>query len=448
MSNLNPLILENWTVTKVDQSPGLTVISAEYDLAPEACPKCGSVTKFEKKARAVQTFMDTPAWGGRVEIHVRRVRYQCPECRGTFMQPLPDMALGYELTERCAIYVADQGIQGVYAAVGRTVGVGEKTVRKLANAYGTKALEARGITAPVVLGIDELGLLGPRRSIFTNVGEREVIDLVPDMDQKTIRRWLWALPNRDRVQIVTIDMWDAYRRAAYDTLPNAAVIVDRWHIQKKGTEALDKVRNRLAKAAKSKKARTEALRGRRLLMARHKRLRAKAALLLDGWLANTPILKAAYWAKEGFFDVWEATDRTEALARYEAWRNSFDPLLVPEFLATIATVTEWETEIFRYFDDRFTNAYTEAANGLIKKANRAGNGYSFEGIRMKALLRKTIYPLELLVCESCLAQLHNSQRAKFSTFTDAPDGVARKDVDFCSACYSRPTLEAWLSHRL
>lgn len=33
-----------------------------------------------------------------------------------------------------------------------------------------------------------------------------------------------------------------------------------------------------------------------------------------------------------------------------------------------------------------TNAYTEAMNGLIKIANRAGRGYSFEVLRARMLL--------------------------------------------------------------
>lgn len=443
---LNPLMLDNWTVTSsTSPEPKLTELEARYDLAPEACPKCGTVTKFEVHARPKQTFFDTPAWGGRVQIVVGRARFKCPSCSGTFMQPLPDMAESYKMTRRCALYAAEQGIQTQYAVVARRIGVDEKTVRSLVKIYGRQALAARGIIAPVILGIDELTLLSDRRSIFTNVGEREVLDLVPDMSKKTVKRWLWSLPHKDRVQIVTIDMWVAYREAAYETLPNATVVVDKWHIQKKATEALDKVRNRLSRAAKTKKAKTEALRGRRLLMKRNRKLSVKAAFVLDGWLSNTPVLKAAYWAKEGFYDIWEAKDRDEAEARFEAWALSFDPLLVPEFLDTINTVRAWWKEIFRYFEARFTNAYTEAANGLIKAANRAGRGYAFENIRAKAILREVIYPLDLFVCESCLGQFHNSQRSQAVFYpvkhaglsvAEMPPGSGRPH-DLCVPCAER-----------
>ena len=44
-----------------------------------------------------------------------------------------------------------------------------------------------------------------------------------------------------------------------------------------------------------------------------------------------------------------------------------------------------KVEILNYFGTGATNAYTEAANGLAKIANRNGRGYSFEAIRAKII---------------------------------------------------------------
>jgi transposase len=55
------------------------------------------------------------------------------------------------------------------------------------------------------------------------------------------------------------------------------------------------------------------------------------------------------------------------------------------FQPILTAMTNWETEIFNYFDHPITNAYTEALNGLIKMVNRTGRGYSFEALRAKIL---------------------------------------------------------------
>ena len=81
------------------------------------------------------------------------------------------------------------------------------------------------------------------------------------------------------------------------------------------------------------------------------------------------------------------------------WRDvldDFDPL--------IWTVRNWRTEIFAYFRAPFTNAYTEAANGLVKIANRMGRGYNFAAIRARALLAPRLAQRQHWVCEGCLRQ--------------------------------------------
>ncbi len=70
-------------------------------------------------------------------------------------------------------------------------------------------------------------------------------------DVRSVHRWLSWLPGRDRVRIVTMDMWAPYRDAVQQTLPNALIVVDRWHVQKEIGKALDAVRVRLRNAAKT-----------------------------------------------------------------------------------------------------------------------------------------------------------------------------------------------------
>ena len=48
-------------------------------------------------------------------------------------------------------------------------------------------------------------------------------------------------------------------------------------------------------------------------------------------------------------------------------------------------INKLRKEIFAYFDGRWTNAYTECANSLIRRIIRDGNGYSFEVLRAKIL---------------------------------------------------------------
>ena len=63
-----------------------------------------------------------------------------------------------------------------------------------------------------------------------------------------------------------------------------------------------------------------------------------------------------------------------------------------------------------------TCAYTEALNGLIKIANRAGRGYSFETIRAKALLSE---PYTGTLCQCPVCKGHTRIKPKALGIIDA-----------------------------
>lgn len=55
----------------------------------------------------------------------------------------------------------------------------------------------------------------------------------------------------------------------------------------------------------------------------------------------------------------------------------------------------WNDEIFAYFDQSVTNAYTESTNNLIRAMQRLGRGYSFEVLRAKMLYTAGVQKLSI-----------------------------------------------------
>jgi transposase len=439
MSNAD--FLPGWIVESVDlTNKGRATVHATPAAEPDHCPHCGVIGKPLGHGPLYVTYTEAPLFGRRCEIRAKIKRYRCRECGKTSRQPNPAVVEKHRMTCQCYDHIAEQALQRPYAQVAREVGIDEKVVRQIVKVEQAKRLAENPLTAPAILGIDELTLLDRRRSIFTDVGERRVLDLVEDMSKETVQAWLYDLPDKERVRIVTIDMWAAYRTAAYLMLPNARVVVDKWHIQKKAMEVLDEIRVKLASKARSKKERQRALRGRRLLMMRRFKLGPRATLLLDGWLSNNPVLKAAWIAKEGFYDIWDATSVADAEARFLAWRGTIDHSVMLEFSRVARTVQEWRKEIFAYFDAPFTNAYTEAENGLIKMANRLGRGYSFKNIRAKALLRERVGMERYWVCDSCLGQFSYDVRSMVDASHIQPLGPPATPVPgrvWCERCHDR-----------
>ncbi|WP_445505053.1 ISL3 family transposase [Microvirga sp. G4-2] len=400
---VNALYLDDWTVEKLHKTKNGYRLEARYDVEPSHCPKCGSIRKPYGHGPRVIEYVDAPVHGWRTVVDVEVQRYRCRDCGGTFMQPLPDMDPKRQMTRRCVEHIKEQGLLRPYTQLAREIGVTEKTVRDICNEEIDRLLASHQPYAPVILGIDELTLLHKKRTIFTDVGERRVIDLMDGMNRSQVDRWLYTLPNRKRIQLVTMDMWGPYREAVRAILPEAIIVADRWHIQKKVNELLDVIRNRQRRAAKGK-ARKNPWKARRLIQARGKNLSPQRALLLDGMLKNNDLLSAAWHTKEAFYDIWDAANRSEAEALFDHWKANLPSEVQGDFGALAKTVENWREEVFVYFDHRYTNAYTESANGLIKIVNRAGRGYRFEAIRAKALTMPRLNEKRWMVCESCLGQ--------------------------------------------
>ncbi|MFF9549356.1 ISL3 family transposase [Methylobacterium fujisawaense] len=399
----NALFLDDWTVDAVEKPDRKTYrIKARYDTLPDACPKCGSVGRLYKWATIPTEYLDAPVHGRRTIIVVEKQRLRCRECGATFMQPLPDMDPKRSLTKRAVEYIAEQALYDTNLSVARTLGVQEKTVRQIVDEANAEREANHRISGPLILGIDELVLQGEPRAILIDVGHGRILDILPDRTIGLVHRWLSWLPDRERVHIVTTDMWNPYREATYAALPNAVIVADKWHVQKKIGEAVDKVRNRLARNL-SRAQRRKALRGRRLLLTHRGRLSPRAAFVLDGWLKNNPVLNDAWEMKEMLYGLWDAPDRANAEALFAEMKESIRPSVAEEFGEFCRTIDNWYAEVFAYFDHRQTNATTEALNGVVKIANRAGRGYHFKQIRARALFApRRANPV--MVCEECLGR--------------------------------------------
>mgnify|MGYP001256871599 CR=1 FL=1 len=115
-------------------------------------------------------------------------------------------------------------------------------------------------------------------------------------------------------------------------------------------------------------------------------LDAPQEFLLSGWTENYPLLHDLYHAKECFYDIWDSTlTRKQAETAYLDWKDSI-PMSIRSYFADLdRAIGNWNTEVFKYFDHRITNAYTESANNHIKSIARQGRGYSFEVLRAKVL---------------------------------------------------------------
>lgn len=138
------------------------VVSAVGGVEPTACPHCGGEA-LHRHGTKLQSFMDTPMHGKRVELSFERKRFRCTACGKTLLDSLPSMDSKRQMTSRLVTYIEQRCIQSTFAEVSREVGVDDKTVRHVFDDYTSHTQESVIYEVPRVLGIDELKIVGEYR---------------------------------------------------------------------------------------------------------------------------------------------------------------------------------------------------------------------------------------------------------------------------------------------
>jgi transposase len=380
------LKLGPWDVhTIADHAEGVRV-DASYRMHPAGCPKCGVVDECYKHGTVVQAVNDTTHAGKPVVIDWQRQRYRCRACDATFLQLSEDIDQRHLMTTRLMQHIEKAALRTTFVAVAEEVGVSEGTVRNVFHAYAERMEAQHLFSAPEILGIDELHLRGKARCILTNITDKQILDFLEDRTKDPVYRALQRLVHRERVSVVAMDMYRPYHTLQRLVFPKAVAVVDKFHIQRMASQSLDAMRKLVGQRV-SRRRGTFIKRNRHVLLSRPHNLTDDQRLLLAEWLGEIPELRAAYDLKEQFYDIRLHQTIADAKRAFDAWRAAVPSNLTHLFKPLITASTNWEPEILNFFATKgVTNAFTEAMNRTLRDVDRAGRGYSFEVLRVKALL--------------------------------------------------------------
>ena len=284
------------------------------------------------------------------------------------------------MTRRLTEWMGKQAIKRTFASIAEEVGVDEKTVRLIFGDYVNELEKTIRFETPKWMGIDEIHLIKPR-GVITNIQNNTIVELLPNRNKETVIRFLYNLEGKERIQYVAMDMWQPYRDACSAVIPDARIVIDKFHVVKMANDAMEKVRKGLRERLTTKQRRG-LMHDRYVLLRRERDLTDKDSLLLSGWLKNYDELGIAYRLKEDFFGIYDAQSPDEAQGRYLEWKSRITPEVAPAFTDLVRAWDNWTPWILGYFDHPVTNAYTESLNSLIRVMDRLGRGYS-QGLRTR-----------------------------------------------------------------
>lgn len=242
---------------------------------------------------------------------------------------------------------------------------------------------------PNVVSIDEFkgNVDGEKfQCILTAPTEKRVLDILPDCKERHIYEYLQRFKNRDQVQFFVSDMRKEYIAMAKHLFPNAKIVIDKFHVVRYCTWAVENVRKRVQKGLHPDE-RKYFKRSRTLLLLRKDKLKdnGKEAVIrmlrFHKDLANAYLLKEKFYAFMTSENSLAARERLHALILFAAAAN------LPEFEPLLSVLRNWTQYILNAFDCEYTNGFTEGCNNKIKVLKRIAFGYrNFANFRQRILL--------------------------------------------------------------
>lgn len=362
---------------------------AESATRPERCsfPGCECKTKPHIHDHNKNLIHDIKSEGKLVYIELDIRRYKCPACGNVSSDEFTFFAKNSHITNRLKQEFVDRCIKGeTFTYIARDYFVDHKTVSAAFKAYtdSNKELFSYDYT-PEVLGIDEAHIDDHYRLVLTDIKEQKLLDMKRDNYQRTVKKYLRTL-DKSICKCVTMDFAPGYAKAVKTVLPDAFIVIDKFHAVQEVNRCLDKTRIAIQKDLQSKGVNIRRFKkSKYLFMTNWEDLSEEGYDILCKWFMEFPDLYLAYMTKESFRDIYNlAKTRAEATEMFDKWLNTIPDFV--QFGAMKKTMNQRREHLLNYWDAPYTNAYTESVNNLIKKTEKAGRGYKFDTLRERCML--------------------------------------------------------------
>lgn len=379
-----PLDLPEIRILKSELSEREIVITVESTRAWAICPRCGEKTReFHSFGRQL-SLRHLPILGRPVIIEIRPKRFRCPYCDN---HPTTTQKLDWYDERSPHTKAYDQWL--LLCLIGSTV---SDVARKERLSYDlvmgavdrqvATEVNWEEIESLPVLGLDEIALKKGHRDFVVPVktrlpdGQLKLLGVLANRRRETVEQFLRQIPKRLQVTVreVCTDMYEGYTNAVREVLPQARIVVDRFHVAKAYRDCADQLRKQVQRELKAELEKTEyeALEKTMWLFRRNPEELEKEEQERLGLLFEcAPDLKQAYDLREELTAIFEADHSPETgRVAIEDWQERVRQSRLRCFDSFLTTLGNWMQEITNYFVSRLSSGFVEGFNNKIKVLKR------------------------------------------------------------------------------
>ena len=197
------------------------------------CPQCGksSLKLYDHYSRQAAFINDE---GAKRTFLIKAKRYKCQHCTYLFREPIEGLLPKKRSSEQYRKAITHEYIKNVNnKTISKEFGVSPSTVERIIHErFELKIKESLNYPAPLMIGIDEHTIHKGRKFATTiaDLGNHRIYDIIEGKSLAQVERTLKTYKNRDKVQMVCMDLSSSYRNIVRKCFPNAKIVADRFHV--------------------------------------------------------------------------------------------------------------------------------------------------------------------------------------------------------------------------
>lgn len=351
-----------------------------------------------------RTVLDVPIGGWPCEVEIEYA--ETFVCHGHVrVEALPFVAPKARVTRRYAKLIAGMARHMPISAVASHTGLSWDSVKAIECAHlaeTTPMPRPATLTGIRYLGVDEVAR-AKGQSYFTLVYDLSpgpnygrILWVKEGRESAVLLEFLDALSQEcaDGIAAVALDMGPAYIAAVKESLPNAAIVFDRFHVMQMFNKVIRDCRRAEFKAART----LGDLEGQQvikgslwLLLSNRRTLKETDQDRLSQLLAQNQPLASLYTLKEQLQRLWhQPASAADMAARLDDWCGMARAAKITGLHKFVKTLQSHRSGICAYADHPITTARLEAGNVSIALLRRRARGLrDMEYLKLKILQLNT-----------------------------------------------------------
>lgn len=368
-----------WAVERVqlDTSHSRIDLYIAWQSKSGACPACGVVDQSVHDHRQ-RSWRHLDFFQYEAHVHCQLPRISCTACHSTTQLQVPWAREGSRFTLMFEAFSLTLAREMPVAACARILRCSGNALWRQIDAHVGAARAKESYAAVTVIGVDETSCAKGHDyiTLVHDLAQSRLIFATPGKDASTLERFGQDLKAHQgdvgNIEIVCMDMSQAFIQGAARHLPQAAIAFDRFHVIQMANKAVDAVRREEARGERwLKKTRWCWLKdSAKWTIKEQERMQ---------WLPHSHLKTARAWRiKEALRDIYalraSPQQTGQALKKWLHWaqRSRLQPM---QDLAR-SIKAHWAGIVRAFEAAHLHTGYVEAVNSLIQAAKAKARGYA------------------------------------------------------------------------